>query len=164
MTNRHTAPLLLLSCHPGGIGIVGCGRENVANLPPRAALTLVSFLRSYCCQETSKFGVPGSQPALQVIIATEELSLHMIPRPCWGKAIPGERSLEQSLFESTASSRNLFKDRTIHLTMRSLVLEDHIGTLGDLSESFGAAAWLKSIVLQALNYGSYYSLIELLVV
>ena len=45
-------------------------------------------------------------------------SLRVIQRPCWDKAIciPGERSLERSRFESTVSSRNLFKDRTIHLS------------------------------------------------
>src|SRR5277367_3491645 len=55
--------------------------------------------------------------ASQVIIAMEGQSLHVIPRPCWDKAIciPGVRSLERSRSESTVSSRNLFKDRTIHL-------------------------------------------------
>jgi hypothetical protein len=48
--------------------------------------------------------------------AIETQSLHVIPSPCWDKAIciPGERSLERGRFESTISSRNLFKDRTIN--------------------------------------------------
>ena len=62
----------------------------------------------------------------------------MIQRPCWDKAIciPGERSLERSRFESTVSSRNLFKDRIINcvlveqfdevvLVKKSYLREDH---------------------------------------
>jgi hypothetical protein len=43
----------------------------------------------------------------------------VIQRPCWDKAIciPGERSLERSRFESTVSSRNLFKDRIINCVL-----------------------------------------------
>ena len=37
-------------------------------------------------------------------------------------------------------------------TIRSLILRDRLGTLGDLSESFGTATWLKNIVLKALDY------------
>jgi len=62
----------------------------------------------------------------------------VIQRPCWDKAIciPGERSLERSRFESTVSSRNLFKDRIINcvlveqfdkvvLVKKSYLREDH---------------------------------------
>jgi hypothetical protein len=37
-------------------------------------------------------------------------------------------------------------------TIRSLILRDRLGTLGDLSESFGTATWLKNIVRRALDY------------
>ena len=37
-------------------------------------------------------------------------------------------------------------------TIRSLILRDRLGTLGDLSESFGTATWLTNIVLKALDY------------
>jgi hypothetical protein len=37
-------------------------------------------------------------------------------------------------------------------TIRSLTLRDRLGTLGDLSKSFGTATWLKNIVRKALDY------------
>jgi len=37
-------------------------------------------------------------------------------------------------------------------TIRSLILRDRLGTLGDLSKSFRTATWLKNIVLKALDY------------
>jgi hypothetical protein len=37
-------------------------------------------------------------------------------------------------------------------TIRSLILRDRLGTLGDLSESFGTAIWLKNIARRALEY------------
>jgi hypothetical protein len=36
--------------------------------------------------------------------------------------------------------------------IRSLTLRDRLGTLGDLSKSFGTATWLKNIVRKALDY------------
>jgi hypothetical protein len=37
-------------------------------------------------------------------------------------------------------------------TIRILILRDRLGTLGDLSKSFGTATWLKNIVRRALDY------------
>jgi hypothetical protein len=36
--------------------------------------------------------------------------------------------------------------------IRSLILRDYLGTLGDLSKSFGTTTWLKNIVRRALEY------------
>jgi hypothetical protein len=36
--------------------------------------------------------------------------------------------------------------------IRSLILRDCLGTLGDLSKSFGTAIWLKNIIRRALDY------------
>ena len=44
------------------------------------------------------------------------------------------------------------KNPTHGAPLSGLVLRDRLGTLGDLSESFRTATWLKNIVLKALGY------------
>ena len=47
---------------------------------------------------------------------------------------------------------NIDSDSHSRTIWKSLVLRDHLGTLGYLVESFGTATWLKNIVPKALGY------------
>jgi hypothetical protein len=47
---------------------------------------------------------------------------------------------------------NINPDSHSRTIWKSLVLRDHLRTCGHISESFGAATWLKNIVLKALGY------------
>jgi hypothetical protein len=47
---------------------------------------------------------------------------------------------------------NINPDSHSRTIWKTLVLRDRLGTLGDLSESFGTATWLKNIILKALDY------------
>ena len=47
---------------------------------------------------------------------------------------------------------NINPDSHSRTIWKSLVLRVRLGTLGDLSESFGTATWLKNIIRRALEY------------
>ncbi len=50
------------------------------------------------------------------------------------------------------SPMNINPDSHSPTIWKSFVLRDRLGTLGDLSESFGTATWLENIVLKPFGY------------